>query len=157
MATNHFHLRKPLKKVIQGFNFLWFVGCSFGGCPTVATNGRSYAQCGITKMRPYQPRRKYDTRTALAKPLKPALRMSCCCVLPFFILSLSKYNQFSQSKNFRFLVRWRGTDGKALLQPLAFAGRLCGLQMCLGVKGRVRWLALTYLFFNLHMLKRIQI
>jgi hypothetical protein len=46
------------------------------------------------------------------------------------------------------MVRWRGTDGKALLQPLAFAGRLCGLQMCLGVKGWVRGLALTYRFFS---------
>jgi len=82
--------------------------------------------------------------------------MSCCCVLPFFILSLSKYNQFSQSKNCRFMVRWRGTDGKALLQPLAFAGRLCGLQMCLGVKGWVRGLVLTYLFFNHYMLKLVQ-
>jgi hypothetical protein len=59
---------------------------------------------------------------------------------------------FSQSKYCRFLVRWRGTDGKALLQPLAFAGSLCGLQMCLGVKGWVRGLALTYLFFCFTML-----
>ena len=50
----------------------------------------------------------------------------------------------------------RVTDGKALLQPLAFAGCLCGLQMCLGVKGWVRGRALTYLFFNLYMLKLVQ-
>ena len=44
----------------------------------IAANGRGYAQCGITKLRLYQPRRKFATRTALAKPLKPALRMSLC-------------------------------------------------------------------------------
>jgi len=44
----------------------------------LAPNGRGYAQCGITKLRLYQPRRKFATRTALAKPLKPALRMSLC-------------------------------------------------------------------------------
>ena len=58
----------------------------------------------------------------LQNALKPLWRMSLCCVLPFFYLYLSKYNLFSQSKNCRFLMRWHGTDGKALLQPLAFAG-----------------------------------
>jgi hypothetical protein len=101
--------------------------------------------------------KKHDTERNATQPPNPQCFMTRCCVLPFFILSLSKYNQFSQSKCCRFLVRWRGTDGKALLQPLAFAGRLCGLQMCLGVKGWVHGLALTYLFFNHYMLKWVQI
>jgi len=70
--------------------------------------------------------------------------MTRCCVLPLFFLFI--YFQVSQKWHCCCLVQWRGTDGKALLQPLAFVGRLCGMQMCLGEKGWVLGLALKYHF-----------
>jgi hypothetical protein len=54
-----------------------------GAVLRVAHNGRSYAQCGIAWLRPYQPRQTLPAGTELAKPLKPALRMSCCWLLGF--------------------------------------------------------------------------
>jgi hypothetical protein len=47
-------------------------------------NVRSYAQCGIAWLRLYQPRQTLPAETELAKPLKPALRMSCCYLLAIF-------------------------------------------------------------------------
>jgi hypothetical protein len=70
----------------------------------------------ITRYKPCQ----RELRLQIA--LKPTWRMTACCVLPLFYLSLSKYNLFSQSKNCSFMVRWCGTDGKALLQPFGFCG-----------------------------------
>ena len=81
----------------------------FLGFLSLALNGRSYAQCGIAWLRLYQPRQTLPAGTELAKPLKPALRMSCCCVLPLFYSSLGKYNHFFQSKCCPCKVRWRGT------------------------------------------------
>jgi len=53
----------------------------------VVSNGRSYAQCGIAWLRLYQPRQTLPAGTELAKPLKPALRMSCCWQLPFLFIN----------------------------------------------------------------------
>jgi len=52
--------------------------CSVSRFHCISYNGRSYAQCGIAWLRPYQPRQTLPAGTELAKPLKPALRMSCC-------------------------------------------------------------------------------
>ena len=52
--------------------------------PLIALNGRSYAQCRIAWLRQYQPRQTLAAGTELAKPLKPALRMSCCYQQAFY-------------------------------------------------------------------------
>ena len=77
-----------------------------------------------------------------------------CAALSFLYQSLTNIiNQdyFSQSKSCRFIMHWRGTKGKALLQLLDFAGRLCRLQMGLGMKVWAHGFALTYLIFSFIM------
>jgi hypothetical protein len=53
--------------------------------------------------------------------MKPSFHMSLFMVLFLLFLYLSEYNHVSQSKNYRFKVRNRGTGFKAPLQPLVFS------------------------------------
>lgn len=115
---------------------------------TLGGNGCGYDQCGIAELRLYHPTQNLQAGATARIPLKPALVMSRCCVLPLFCFrySVIKYtNLYNRSAT---LTRY-GWAGRLFCKPLDVALARVGLRICLTAKGWVHERTLI-VFFIVH-------